>query len=209
MTIREAINTVQATYNGLGWPSLFARLKFFAAPFIAIIPLVPEEGTIIDLGCGYGILSNILGVLSDKRHVIGIDFDTSKISIAQRGVANVSIRHADIRHSDIPPADCIIIVHVLHHLPNSMAQEEVLRACVRKLAPRGKLIITEVDTAPRWKYILSWIADHILYPKDTITFRSQSAWLSLFSRLSLQTEIIPMHKGALFPHITFVATTLH
>ncbi|MEK9195264.1 MAG: class I SAM-dependent methyltransferase [Patescibacteria group bacterium] len=205
MTISESVYAIQKKYRGLGWPSLFVKLKFFAAPFVRIIPLVPEEGTIIDLGCGYGILSNMLGMLSEKRRVFGIDCDESKIRTADRGVTNVSFYCADITTSDISRSDCIVIVHVFHHLPSYAAQEEMLRACVGRLEPGGKLIITEVDKLPRWKYALSWIADHLLYPKDTITFRSQSDWLSLFSLFPLDVESIPMHQGALFPHITFVA----
>ena len=206
MTISEAVREVRKIYGGLGWPSLFARLKFSAAPFTQIIPLVPDEGVIIDLGCGYGILSNMLGILSKNRHIIGIDLDERKISTAHRGVSNVSFHRANIITSDIPHADCIVIVHVLHHLPNNDAQEKVLRACIERLKPGGKLIVTEVDRDPRWKYILSWTADHVLYPRDTITFRPQSEWLSLFSQLFLNVHVVSMHKRSLFPHITFVAT---
>lgn len=205
MTISEAVKEVQKRYEGLGWPSLFARLKFSAAPFVKITPLIPEEGDIIDLGCGYGILANMLGILSAKRRIMGVDLDAAKIKVADRGIGNVSFRRADIRKDIIPEVDCIVVVHVLHHLPSFKEQNEVLRACAVHLRPGGLLVITEVDDRPRWKYALSWIADHILYPRDTITFRPQAGWVSLLETSGLIVRVISMHEGALFPHVTFVA----
>lgn len=206
MQIEEAVQEVQKKYRGLGWPSLFSRLKFYAAPFEKLAPLVPEEGLIVDLGCGYGIFANMLGMMSAERHVIGYDSDHEKIKYADRGIPNVSFFNSDITKTEVPPADCIILVHVLHHLPSYEAQERLVSACANRLKPGGSMIITEVDGTPRWKFVLSYLADHILYPRDTIHFRACQDFLALFQKVGIATHVTEMHYGALFPHITYICT---
>lgn len=204
MSIKEAISEVQKLYKGLGWPSLFSRLKFSAAPFDKIIPHIPEEGVIIDLGCGYGILANMLGMLSEKRRVIGFDLDQYKIKHANRGLRNVDCRHGDITKCGAPQADCIILVHVLHHLTSYESQENLLKSCKNLLNKAGRLVICEVDYKPRWKYLMCYLADHILYPLDTIHFRSSENFISLLKSLDFNVKVMPMHHSTLFSHVTYI-----
>lgn len=44
--------------------------------------LIPKSGKILDLGCGYGFLSYMMGYLSPARIITGIDYDEDKIDIA-------------------------------------------------------------------------------------------------------------------------------
>lgn len=204
VSIKEAIQEVQTLYYGLGWPSLFAKLKFYAAPFERIAPHVPDEGFIVDLGCGYGIFANLLGLLSAKRTILGLDLNAHKIRLANRGLPNVECRIEDITAASIHPADCIILVHVLHHLTSYQAQEKIVGACVANLKPGGILIVTEVDRKPWWKYIFCSIADRLLYMGDPIRFRSSKDFLALLRSFFLDVTVVPMHQGTLFSHITFL-----
>jgi 1-acyl-sn-glycerol-3-phosphate acyltransferase len=45
--------------------------------------LIPRDAAIYDLGCGYGFLSLMLGLISPARQIRGIDFDEEKIKVAQ------------------------------------------------------------------------------------------------------------------------------
>jgi len=67
---KEASKKIIEMYGGHGWPSLFARIRFFTAPYAALFPHVPKEGFIIDLGCGYGMFSNLLALMSEKRKIL-------------------------------------------------------------------------------------------------------------------------------------------
>ena len=44
--------------------------------------LVPREGKILDLGCGYGFMSYMLSFTSPSRKITGVDHDAGKIRIA-------------------------------------------------------------------------------------------------------------------------------
>ena len=66
------------------------------------------------------------------------------------------------------------------------------------------LIICEVDRVPNWKYIVSLIADKVLYPFEKINFLSIENLKNLLKKMNFDIEIKPMHKGSVFSHITIV-----
>lgn len=191
-------------YKGLGWPSFFSRFKFYFAPLERIEPFIIKDGFIVDLGCGYGVFANMLGLGSSRRKIIGFDSDENKIKFANRGLSNVECKVGDITKIEIPPADCIILIHVLHHLPSYKDQEKLLERCSVALNSGGSLVITEVDYKPWWKFVFCFLADHILYSRDIITFRSSLDFLELFRLFSFQVKIFSMHQGTLFSHVTYV-----
>ena len=44
--------------------------------------LIPVQGQITDIGCGYGPLCYMLSLLSEDREILGIDYDEDKIALA-------------------------------------------------------------------------------------------------------------------------------
>lgn len=194
----------QDIYKNLGWPSLFARLKFYFAPLVKIEALVPKKGLIVDLGCGYGLFSHYIGVAEPKRRVLGFDLDKEKVKYGDRGYPNVTCRYGDITKVEIPQADCIIFTHVLHHLTSYESQKELLLTCKDKLREGGLLIVTDVGERPLWKHFLCYLADRILYPKDKLHYRTVKEMSRLLAEIFHNVQVVPMDEGTLFPHVTFL-----
>ncbi len=44
--------------------------------------LLPKQGRILDIGCGYGFMSYMLAICSTGREIIGYDYDEEKIAVA-------------------------------------------------------------------------------------------------------------------------------
>jgi len=107
--------------------------------------LVPSAGKILDLGCGYGFMSYMLGYLSGERNITAIDYDEEKIEIAVNGYArpdNVQFIHQDVRDFPGSGYDAIILSDVLHYLqPND--QLSLLDRCARNLSPGGVMVLRE------------------------------------------------------------------
>jgi 2-polyprenyl-3-methyl-5-hydroxy-6-metoxy-1,4-benzoquinol methylase len=200
----EIKKKAQDLYRNLGWPSLFAKLKFYFAPFIKLEKLIPKEGVIVDLGCGYGLFSHYIGIAEPKRTVLGFDLNREKTKYGDRGYSNVSCRYGDITKVEIPPADCIVFIHVLHHLPSHESQKELLITCKNKLKDGGTLLIAEVGERPLWKHFLCYIADRILYPQDKLHYRTNSDMVEILSVLFKNVQVIPMDEGTAFSHITYL-----
>lgn len=201
---KQTRKKTQDLYRDLGWPSLFARLKFYFAPLTKVEALIPKEGLIVDLGCGYGLFSHYIGIAEPTRTVLGFDLDESKTKYGDRGLSNVSCRYGDITKTEIPPADCIIFTHVLHHLTSYESQRKLLVTCKDKLKDGGILIITEVGETPSWKHLLCYIADRILYPKDELHYRTKKEMTALLSEIFDRVEVIPMDQGTFLSHVTYL-----
>lgn len=205
-TINQNIKKVKQLYSGLGWPTAFTHIRFFTAPYVPLEKLVPEKGLIIDLGCGYGIFTNLLGLTFPERQVIGIELDKKKLEFADHQIGNVTFRCEDATKSSFANADCILLIHLLHHLNFYEEQEKLVKVCYEKLQLGGKLIVCEIGRKPLWKYTITQFADHILYPGDTIFYRSEKEWISFFKNFGFSVEVIPMHQHKPFSHVTFVCT---
>jgi trans-aconitate methyltransferase len=128
---------------------------------------IGDRTKIYDIGCGYGYLSYFLHYCDTKRQVIGLDYDESKIAVAQNGrkkSANLAFTAADVREYPIEAADVFFINDVLHYLPTS-DQYHLLERIVALLEPNGLLFIRdglENDTQRHKKTKLTeWLSTNV------------------------------------------------
>ncbi len=111
--------------------------------------LLPRQGYIVDLGCGYGAMSYMLMLLSSRRRVTAVDYDSEKIEVAKCSFlksANIEFACADLRSYDIPAADGYVISDVLHYMDYE-SQRRVIERCISQLNPNGVLIIRDGDSS--------------------------------------------------------------
>ncbi|MBK9355865.1 MAG: 1-acyl-sn-glycerol-3-phosphate acyltransferase [Bacteroidales bacterium] len=121
------------------------RLEKNYKRFNSIIPL---DATIVDIGCGYGFLSHMLCMVSDKRRILGLDYDSEKIAVAGQidtSLKNVRFEMADILNYELPAADVFLLLDVLHYLPAGF-HRPVIEKCMNKLNSGGMIIIRDADT---------------------------------------------------------------
>jgi len=111
--------------------------------------LVPKQGVIIDAGCGYGFMSYMLAYLEPKREITGLDYDESKIEVAENGFdkpSNLNFVSSNLQNYDIPQADCIIFSDVLHYL-NQQERNRIFIKYASKLLPGGTIIVRDGDNS--------------------------------------------------------------
>lgn len=109
--------------------------------------LTPRKGVITDVGCGYGQLCFMLGLLSPERRLYGVDYDDEKIAIAENSFlksGNMSFSHGDMRICDLPQSDVFIFNDSLHYV-DADAQEKVLVRCFSLLNPGGVVLVRDAD----------------------------------------------------------------
>lgn len=132
----------------------FTRARDLLAPLQAIEDRVPEEGRVLDVGCGHGLFTALMAVASPARSILGVDPSEGKIQIAQGLTAklpNVRFFQGTIQEVDEGPFDAITILDVLYLLPLE-EKVRILRRCHELLAPGGRLVLKTNDTHPAWKY---------------------------------------------------------
>jgi len=184
-------------YSDLGAAVIwYVRLRWRVCPFEKIAQHVPLKGTIVDVGCGYGLLSNLLALASEEREVIGIDLSPKRIRVAQRTVKNrrnIKFLLQDANSLKVEKCNVFLMSDFLHHLPYQH-QDELLALCYQKLSKNGLLIIEEVDDKPFWKYRFNIIADGLLNLGQRIYFRNSSEYLRLLSSIGFGVKTEVAHK---------------
>lgn len=112
--------------------------------------LVPRNSTIVDVGCGYGQMSFMLGLLSPDRKVLGVDYDNEKIRIAQHSFlskkTNTRFECADMRTLDLPNVDVILFNDSLHYV-DIESQKQILIRAFEALKDGGMVIVRDGDSS--------------------------------------------------------------
>ncbi|NMM47880.1 trifunctional MMPL family transporter/lysophospholipid acyltransferase/class I SAM-dependent methyltransferase [Marinigracilibium pacificum] len=109
--------------------------------------LVPKKGKIVDVGCGYGLMSYALAYSSSEREVIAIDYDDDKISVAQNCPdypQNIKFYESDVVMFDYSKSDAFIVSDVLHYL-TAEKQLNLLKKLTQNLNEGGRIIIRDGD----------------------------------------------------------------
>lgn len=142
--------------------SLHARLLCIQPIMYALNKYLPQNGIIVDLGCGYGLISNLLALASERR-VIGVELSTPRIAAALQSIKdrrNIEFHAADIARFDIPLCDAILLIDVLCMLPDAVKRIIIDRA-YENLVDDGLLVVKDTDKSPRWKYAYTYLEDCI------------------------------------------------
>jgi len=109
--------------------------------------LIPRDAVIYDLGCGYGFLSLMLGMIAPQRKITAVDFDSEKIALAQNSAIrsdNLEFHCADVTRFPLHNADIFVILDTLHYFSEEK-QQALINDCITHLNPGGKLIIRDAN----------------------------------------------------------------
>ena len=187
---------------------LYMWLRPLVIPFELIESYVPKKGSIVDVGCGYGIFANYLATNSKERQVIGIDLNEKRISRAKKFFAylnNLNFSCNDITDTKIPNADIITAVDVLHHIPTLALQTQLLKSCNSVLSKNGKLILKDLDTKPRWKYFFNYLHDYVMTRGDSVLYQDKNSVITLLKKTGFEVEKIVDIKKYPYAHILYIA----
>jgi len=122
------------------------------------------SGTVVDLGCGYGMALGFAAYGDNRRRLVGCDLDAHRIAVARQalGTLNADLTVADIRHFELPPAGLILILDVLQYLPVA-EQPALLKRCCSALAPDGILIFRVPDSERGPRSTISMAFERLIF----------------------------------------------
>jgi len=186
---------------------IFARLA--TVPWGQITDSFPRGETLIDIGCGHGLLINLLRESKRFKKMIGIDPDENKIRIAQQAAGEgISFFQRDLV-TLAEGADVYSIFDVLYLIPFDQ-QEAIMRHIFKRLPKNGYLIIKEVNNKPGWKFSFLRFQESIMVKLLHFTkgkdfyFRSEEEYDKLLKEIGFSVSVKYLDRGFLYPHILYV-----
>jgi ubiquinone/menaquinone biosynthesis C-methylase UbiE len=131
----------------------FYNMDYFERIVLPLLDL-PPGGQVLDVGCGYGGLSLLLGGARPDLHITGVDPETgaleSAASIAlQEGLVNLSFQPGDGHRLEFPgdQFDAVVCQTVLTHVRDVVT---VISEMVRVLKPGGVYMAAEYTDLGVW-----------------------------------------------------------
>jgi SAM-dependent methyltransferase len=188
--------------------------------------LIAPEATVLDIGCGQGLLASLLCAAGDAAgsgrwpptwaaapigaKVVG--FDRSERDIAR--AASMTTRAAtfvlgDMRRAAFPPCDVAVFFDTLHYITID-EQDDVLGRVRRALRPGGRILLRVGDTSARLRYRVGvWIDRSTSLLRGggfgCLHGRPLSAWTAALAGLGLDVQSCSMNGRPPFANLLIVA----
>lgn len=173
----------------------------YAAWLEEIDRLLPDRGTVLDLGCGSGV--PVARALAAAGHrVTGIDISEAQIRRARNQVPEAEFVRVDATAARFDDAsfDAVVALYSLIHVPTA-EQPPLLRSIARWLRPGGRLLATTGHSA--WTGTEEdWLgsgAPMWWSHADAATYR---AWITQAGLTVEREEFVPEGDGG---HALFLA----
>lgn len=210
---------------------LFARGKLRLDPVFRVLlqdGLLPDQGQLLDLGCGLGVLPALLHEARNHYcagnwpadwpappqniYLSGVELLHWKAKAASNAIGDrASIKQGDIRTVEFAPSSAVIILDVLLYL-HPAEQRQILQRVAQSLQPDGLLLLREANAAGGWRFHVTRMAEQILClwrGQDwRLHYRSSAEWVALLKELGFSVETLPMSQGTPFANVLFRATRI-
>ena len=165
--------------------------------------LIPAQGQITDIGCGFGPLCYMLPMLSEDRDILGIDYDEDKIALAQHGWLrneHLQFRHGNALEYPLPESDVFILNDMLHYMSYEH-QRTLLLKCADRLRSQGMIIIRDGNSAntskhrlTRFTELLSTRIFNFNRTAGELHFTTETQLRKIAVTCGMNVEIIPNDK---------------
>jgi len=142
---------VMRRFSGLSaYPRLFAWFKMRLDPmFPRLGDFIPDEGTVLDIGCGFGVAAAWMLARSPGLRVVAIEPDEDRVVTARFALGECGVVHEGGAPEALPQTDAAAVtcLDVIHHLDDQglAATLKRVRAC---LPLTGKLILRTTVPVP-------------------------------------------------------------
>jgi 2-polyprenyl-3-methyl-5-hydroxy-6-metoxy-1,4-benzoquinol methylase len=137
-------------------------------PLHEVIQEVPPHARVLDVGCGHGLLLNLLARLGRIQQGHGFDVAAPAIGVAndvakEHGLsATIAFEHRTVEQG-IPGLghEVVTVVDVLHHVPDEH-KAQFFRSLCDVVPPGGRLIVKDMVVKPRWRAAANQMHDLVM-----------------------------------------------
>jgi SAM-dependent methyltransferase len=175
------------------FPRMFARFKMRLDPmFPRLGDFLPEEGTILDIGCGFGVAAAWMLARSDKLRVVAIEPDEDRVITARFVLGDRGTIREGVAPDDLPTlvASAVVCLDVIHHLDDAglAATLAHVRAC---LGDGGKLVLrATVPLSGRTPYFRWFETRRLSLAKQKPRYRSRETVVAAMVAAGLRVVLV-------------------
>jgi predicted TPR repeat methyltransferase len=128
-----------------GYDDDLASWSYQAPTMVAetVVSRHPEAGSVLDVGCGTGLVGRALRARGFAGQILGLDISQASLEIAQQCGAYDSVEQADLQQPlpfEDDSVDALVCVGVMTYLPEV---EGVWREFARVARPGGLVVATQ------------------------------------------------------------------
>lgn len=181
---------------------LHFKLRQISFPFKELVNLIPANGSVWDVGCGFGHLVYLLVTRNKQQEIYAFDIDPKKLRVV--GVKwGMPKRQVNI----------ITLIDVLYLMTDTQ-KLKLLEKLFKKLKRGGQLFVAIVPKEKSWRYYLAWLQEWIMVKlvgktksqQGVINFETEK-WLTTklkrvgfkkIKRYQLPRTLFFWHKHVLF-----------
>ena len=143
------------------------RHAFFSVDHFAelVLILAPRATRVLEIGCGDGAVADRMTAIHPGAEYMGIDVapEPGRRFTGDRSRATFqTILSSELRTTHPEPFDLVLVVDVLHHVPDDPDRIGLISDAAAMLADGGTLLIKEWERIPTLSYAAGYAADRYI-----------------------------------------------
>jgi len=174
--------------------------------------LLPAEGRILDIGCGFGLFAAYFAQTHTQRSIVGVDPDAKRIEMAKRVAAEIGLTQNTYLAGDARDAKLegkfagAYILDVMHHIPEE-DQIALLERLRDLLLPNGVLVIKDITTEPTFGLEFTRLLDRLMIGwEEPLLYRHHREWGAILEQLGFKVRMARVPDVLPYPHVVITAT---
>lgn len=196
--------------------SAYATIRFMImrSKLLSVMDLLlPSEGRILDVGCGFGLFSAYFAQTQPRRQITGIDTNARRIDTAHSVMAKLGYTGHEFLVGDVRSVrsvtdsrfDAIYVLDVMHHVPRE-DQEPLLVCLYDLLEPGGVLVLKDITTEPRIGLKFTELLDRVMVGwNEPLAYRHHHEWGEILAGLGMRTRAVRVPDILPYPHVVIAA----
>jgi len=210
---RDAIGRIARSLPLLERAYANVRFSILRPKLLSVMDLLlPDEGRILDIGCGFGLFAAYFGQTHAARRIVGVDPDARRIAMARKVCERVGLRGHELVAGDARDVELdgtlagAYVLDVMHHIP-AADQLPLLERLRDLLAPRGVLVVKDITTEPRFGLEFTRLMDRAMVGWDEpLAYRHHREWGEMLTSLGFRVRMVRVPDVLPYPHVVIAAT---
>lgn len=206
--IVRALPPIESAYAAIRFTIMRSKL------LSAMDLLLPTEGRILDVGCGFGLFAAYFAQTQPQRQITGVDTNPKRIEMARTVMAKLGHHGHEFIAGDARAIanitghekfSAIYVLDVMHHVPRE--DQAALLACLYDLLqPGGVLVLKDITTEPFIGLKFTELLDRVMVGWDEpLAYRHHKEWGQMLGELGMQTRAVRIPDILPYPHVVIAA----